>query len=673
MQNDQPMEPAAPIVETRLSEATGSFMDSRSLFPSAKHGNCCGTEDGRGTLRMILLSTFVVARWIHRCRLLVPLAIFGMFIHSGGPGLRPHGNSAWGQAGRLPHVYYPQDARQVPGSIGAAQVARGLPGMGSFQPVSLRGPAGLKIALAQDGALLPLLDAPVNVGMIVGAVYRFQVGGIPLRPGAELYPTLEIIDHVHAPAERAHRFPVPVVLTREDLELALRGALITRVIYLEDSDIADPEKVDPEFQITTTVGPEENALQVADQLGRPVAILRIGSRLPPQHGDLHSFLFGSPPWVPLPVPPRREQLIESGMWPADADQTPSPSDSPHASNEPVERIPLTQAITPPLPCPVGCEPTFRPGGQVAADGDRHVDPHAYIYDGGDAAPLAQVREDWTPIGLKPSETIAFYDTVSGRVCVRSTNRVAVYAPRFAAIRQVAGVIMTAASQNTQGILDPVATGRIRDANQAGAVMQPVALHGQQQVGLIDALEDSNFGAKMDQVVPLQRMSDARFAIEGFDVTTTSRITDDEIVVLGRILQNAYEWWSPESLEVYLNGQGTALAKKSKAAQEVFHYEVSDSCALRVLKGASSSVALPGDILRFTLRFDNVGTKPIGNVVLVDNLTTRLEYIEGSQQSSVPVRFSSEPNSVGSQQLRWELEEPLAPYSGGVISFDCKVR
>ncbi len=620
---------------------------------------------------MILLSALVVAWRISPNRM---LAAVSMFVVAAAPIWQGQGcgtNIAWSQESRLPHMYYPQDARQAPGSIGAAQVARGLPGMGVFQPISLRGPDGLKIALAQDGDFLPLLDAPVNVGMIVGAVYRFQVAGIPLRPGTELFPTLEIIDHVHAPTNRAHRFPIPIVLTREDLDLALRGALITRVIYLEDNDIADPEGTSPEYQITTTVGPTENALQVADQLGRPVAILRIGSRLPPSHGDLSQFLFGCPPWMPLPPLPQREQLIESGMWPSDADQTPSPSDSAHVSADAVARIPMAQAAHAPLPCPADCGQ--RQGMPSPTGASQPVDPHAYIYDGGDAAPLAQIGDDWSPIGLDPSETIAFYDTVSGRVCVRTTNRVAIFAPRFAAIRQVAGVIMTAASQNTQGILDPVTTGRIRDANQAGAVMQPVALHGQQQVGLIDALEESNYGAKMDQVVPLQRMSDARFAIEGFDITTTSRITDDEIIVLGRILQNANEWWSPESLEVYLNGQGAALLKKSKRAQEVFHYEINDSCALRVLKGASSSVALPGDILRFTLRFDNLGTKPIGNVVLVDNLTTRLQYVEGSQQSSVPVRFTAEPNSVGSQQLRWELEEPLQPYTGGVISFDCKVR
>ena len=35
-------------------------------------------------------------------------------------------------------------------------------------------------------------------------------------------------------------------------------------------------------------------------------------------------------------------------------------------------------------------------------------------------------------------------------------------------------------------------------------------------------------------------------------------------------------------------------------------------------------ANPGDEVDFTLRFDNVGNQPIGNVTIVDDLTGRLE-------------------------------------------------
>jgi hypothetical protein len=63
------------------------------------------------------------------------------------------------------------------------------------------------------------------------------------------------------------------------------------------------------------VSPADNALQTADQLGRPVAILRIGSRVPANlNGDLTDFLYGSPPWIPLITTPNRQALVESGEW-----------------------------------------------------------------------------------------------------------------------------------------------------------------------------------------------------------------------------------------------------------------------------------------------------------------------------------------------------------------------
>lgn len=219
-------------------------------------------------------------------------------------------------AQQLPHVNYLLDARQAPGEVAAAQVLRRQPGVGTFQALSIRGPENLKVALVRDGQFLEPLDVPVTTGMLVGSVYRFRVTNIPFQPGQELYPTIEIIDRIYAPAGKEHRFPIPIVLTAEDMANALSGALVTRVIYLEDSELAEPTATTADQQLTTDVGPTDNALQVADQLGRPVAILRIGSRVPTNlNGDLMHFTYGSPPWIPLPPLPEREKLIQQGQWP----------------------------------------------------------------------------------------------------------------------------------------------------------------------------------------------------------------------------------------------------------------------------------------------------------------------------------------------------------------------
>ena len=89
--------------------------------------------------------------------------------------------------------------------------------------------------------------------------------------------------------------------------------------------------------------------------------------------------------------------------------------------------------------------------------------------------------------------------------------------------------------------------------------------------------------------------------------------------------------------------------------------------------ASTKVAKPGDIVDFTIRFDNLGDQAIKHVVLIDNLTTRLEYVPGTAQSSRPAEFSTEVNEGDSLVLRWDFADPLPVGAGGLVRFHCRVR
>ena len=148
----------------------------------------------------------------------------------------------------------------------------------------------------RDGTIGSQLDG----GLLVGPVYRFRVTGIPFSPGVELYPTIELLGRLHPPAGHETRFPIPITLNETDLQNAMDGSLVTRVIYLEDPQSATPLAKTNDDPTPIDLTPDQDALATADSLGRPIAILRIGSLAPPRNPALTpQFYFGYPTWAPI--------------------------------------------------------------------------------------------------------------------------------------------------------------------------------------------------------------------------------------------------------------------------------------------------------------------------------------------------------------------------------------
>ncbi len=209
-------------------------------------------------------------------------------------------------AARQDEVHYLHQGAMPPGAIGSVQLQRGGPLPGFFQPVEIKAPPGAAISLAVGNTFEQPTPAPLRVGMLVGRVYRVRVTQIPLAEGIEVFPTIEIIDRLYAPKNQKRRFAIPIELTEEDLHMAAQGKFVTRVIYLEDPFRALPVSESQGRQNWFDVGRGRDPLAVADQLGRPVAILRMGGRLPRDNGPPDAaFLFGSPPFARYPASVRR--------------------------------------------------------------------------------------------------------------------------------------------------------------------------------------------------------------------------------------------------------------------------------------------------------------------------------------------------------------------------------
>ena len=195
-------------------------------------------------------------------------------------------------------------ADMPPGAVGQGQLLRGGPLPGYFQPTSIQADGKARVAIWTGDHFQPLAGERPTVGLLLGRVYRLRVTHIAGKPGAELYPTIELVNRLYPPRGLELKFPVPIVLSQEEMEMALQGYFVTRVVYLENPNEALPVRDAKGDQRVFQVGHGEDPLQAADLLGRPMAIIRLGSRIPTPE-EINAFGYGAPPYHVLPTPTER--------------------------------------------------------------------------------------------------------------------------------------------------------------------------------------------------------------------------------------------------------------------------------------------------------------------------------------------------------------------------------
>jgi len=199
------------------------------------------------------------------------------------------GGSVAGQEGD----YYQPLNEKLPPGVTAEILARVRQYDATWlQPVRIELPTeGTVSVYSATPVPLATLAAPAQFSVNAGHFYRLRIADMPEFPGVEIFPSIEILDRLHPPEGTAGHYPIPVVLTKGDLQEAVDGHLVTRIVYLEQPQLAATQ--DPlRREIPQSVDPAKNALQEADRLGRPMIIVRIGGRVPDGH-DMPLSFFGS--------------------------------------------------------------------------------------------------------------------------------------------------------------------------------------------------------------------------------------------------------------------------------------------------------------------------------------------------------------------------------------------
>jgi uncharacterized repeat protein (TIGR01451 family) len=297
----------------------------------------------------------------------------------------------------------------------------------------------------------------------------------------------------------------------------------------------------------------------------------------------------------------------------------------------------------------------------------------YLCDGGDYELPAKAHADFTVTGLEQEDTIAHFDTLDGRRLVQPSNRVCVYAPRFGAVRRIEGPDLNEGHDRIAGVEKRILPIRQDDLQIATTAIQPLQPVGQNGTKASSTYRERQQGGGLFGNQALDAMHDGFLPFENLDIIRRGIFAQADKARLATAVDAAITWSGDQAVQVTIEGKSAVVATGNSTPEQVYRIDQPDSPALRIVKIASTHAARPGEFIDFTLRFDNVGDQRIGNVTILDNLATRLEYVPESQSCTVKAEFVTQPNQGGSQALRWEIQDPLEPGQGGIIRFRCKVR
>jgi uncharacterized repeat protein (TIGR01451 family) len=297
----------------------------------------------------------------------------------------------------------------------------------------------------------------------------------------------------------------------------------------------------------------------------------------------------------------------------------------------------------------------------------------WICDGGDRERQVKVGRDFAVYGMDPEDTVAHFDTLDGRRLVQPSNKVCVYAPRFAAVRQIRGLNQHEQHDLVGNIHNPEQLHLSQEAQLPIAYNQPVQPIGQigtKRASIFRERQPAVYADGLESLIAFQDRISLALPVQ---VLETNLLDQAEKARLSAAIDAAITWTHDHAVVVNIGEQRLQIDTHDTKLGEVLVYDHEGCPKLQIVKLASTQAAESGTEVEFALWFDNIGDEPIGNVTIIDNLTTRLEYVEGSQSCTLAADFFTEPNEAESLALRWEIIEPIPAGKGGICRFKCRVR
>jgi len=421
-----------------------------------------------------------------------------------------------------------------------------------------------------------------------------------------------------------------------------------------------------------------------------MALLMCSCRAPGQTHSLSLLQTGQPALKTIQAPSeqQKEPVVVSISSGQDVTDPPERVQQVHYQ-QPASRAPSGPPPSPTLPRsawtgqpPAGAQPPHGNSGGIPYPDDWRPPgipapwpADEYLRQGGDREQTVNVAKDWSIDNLDSEDAVVHYHTLDGRMVVQPTNRLSIYAPRFGSVRRMDGMIQLDNQVKLAGVDVPTRLGHRNSAQSTWGMLQQM----QPQRNLV-VRSSSSYREKTKGIDLYNRenvLSDMNIDSVGKHHQHDQQIQLDnsEKPRLGESVTRAEDQVIKQSAQVTLDDKPASENVSFSGLGKVHIYHMPQGKSrLRITKTSSSSTARPGDTIEFTIHFENVGTQVVGNVTVVDHLTSRLEYVEESQQASLKADFFiQESVQEGTTVLRWEIIDPLAIGKSGEVTFTCRVR
>ncbi len=322
----------------------------------------------------------------------------------------------------------------------------------------------------------------------------------------------------------------------------------------------------------------------------------------------------------------------------------------------------------------GCPPNTMETVAFSSLAERY--PEEYIFDGGDRD-LPVHYNGASRRGLDTEDTIVEYRDQAGDFKVTPSNRVAVYAPRFGSVRAITGLEADVKYDRAAGARDTLLASNLNTGSAAQQNVQgvnPLQLLEQQRLNEYETALPPTQSAATDRPEQTRKVDQG---LQGRAVVSANAFERLDTPILAEQLQNAVAWTRDEYPVI--------TASTTSASEIIAKFRLQETVAvedqrktdgrIRIVKLADRAIAQSGDVIEFTIHFQNTGDFPVYDVRISDNLTPRLEYVPGSASidEQHPGEVIAAPNGEGSHVMTFVLDERLEGHSSGTIRFEARVK